>query len=145
MLAYLEGKISESPDVYKSSEKDTKYNLESPENCIDKWEYDNSNMLIDQKVKLTYYDQNLFEIYSKNASEVGRVENDTYKIVSFARSTLIGYNKISKKYFVIYNNSNLSAEILTEFGFDEKNNLVFCPDFCYSFNFDTNTIEELQQ
>jgi len=144
LISFLEKKISESLKIRKSSPSDTKYDINAPKNCLAKWELDNSNCLSLNKIKLTFYDKNLFEVLDEGGSRIGAIENDSYKVVAYFRAILIGFNKKTNKYFVIYSSSNRSADF-SGLEFVDGNTLAFYSDIDLSFNFITNEIKEFKR
>jgi hypothetical protein len=142
VLSFLEKKVAESSSIYKSTSKDLVYNIDTPENCDKKWEQQNRE-ISNHKIQLTFYDKNLFDIYSKEASENMKIENEKYKVVSYFRATVIGYNKNTKKYFVIWSDPGLSADILNDIKFTAADKVFFGDGVseAHIFDFSTNIIE----
>lgn len=59
----------------------------------------NGYNLLPDEIYSTYYKEDIFK-YTGDYEEI--IENDTYKIVSYFRGNLLGYDKTKKLYFPIY-------------------------------------------
>ncbi|WP_394772334.1 hypothetical protein [Mucilaginibacter sp.] len=109
ILSFLEEKIKQSTFIYRSTSKDLDIN--TPDNNEKKWLLDNPGVIdqlhspkktivIDEPLKITYYDKNLF---ANNAgSIISKVENHSYKFVSYFKGSVVGFNKLKRKYFPIW-------------------------------------------
>lgn len=138
ILHYLETKAASSKFVYKQNISD--YDLENPSNYMKKWEILNSGLQRKLKenprkifdIKFPEYQNNIFTILN-HGPEVLTIENTKYIIKSYHKNDVIGYDKNTNKYFVIWVPKNKfqwiekleflseSFLLMTEFGSDSFN------------------------
>jgi hypothetical protein len=99
---YLEEKAQTSKYVYKKTAAD--FDLNNPKNfekkfLIDNPEIQESRYRNQEKLNVTYYDDDLPRIVG---SSVDTVENKDYKIFSLFRFGVVGFDKKKKRFFPIY-------------------------------------------
>ncbi|MFD1605500.1 hypothetical protein ACFSJW_02780 [Flavobacterium artemisiae] len=85
--------------VYNPSEKEK--NINYYKNFEQKWYLDNDKHLDPSVFKSTYYTENLFQ-YNGNYNNDQVTENTDFKIVTYFRNNIIGYDKNKKLYFPIF-------------------------------------------
>jgi hypothetical protein len=103
LLKILEDKAAKSSLVYKKKLSD--YDLNANINCDNKWRILNKgliNNLSEQSntsfpIKFPEYNENLFQ-----QDGICKAENSYYIVNSYFKSSVIGYDKKKKKYFVIW-------------------------------------------
>ncbi|HWZ22787.1 MAG TPA: DUF4062 domain-containing protein [Cytophagaceae bacterium] len=102
----LEQEASKSKYIYRTP-KD--YNIDVPENYIEKWNVDNPDFYNNEsgRVKFFFYDENILwdinrygdiETYKANTNNI---ENDNYIIFFYFAGPILAIRKSDKKYFVI--------------------------------------------
>jgi hypothetical protein len=99
---FLETKAKASKYVYKKTSAD--FDIKNSKNFEKKFLIDNpdiqeSKYHSNDKLNVTYYDEDLTKIVG---SSVDSVENREYKIFVLFRFGVVGYDKSKKKYFPIY-------------------------------------------
>lgn len=106
ILKFFEKKAAKSTLIYRPTEKDLDIN--NVNNFDKKWHIDNSNIknvwdvefnIYQEPLKTTYYDKSIFP---SDIEPTNNIENNRYKIISFFRGNILGYDKIKKKYFPIW-------------------------------------------
>ncbi len=117
---YLEGVTKKSKFVYKKSSDD--YNINSTKNFEKKFKITNANLFRTNKLKIEtfkpiYYTENLEKYIN---SSVTKIENTNFKILSFFKYGIIGYDKRIKKYFPIYFQDNVLDIITAKFKETDK-------------------------
>ena len=96
--------------------------LEGPENAAAKWTHDNGEKLDALKqgetvtMKAASYDKPIFNMRDKNK----KIESDTYIVFSDNNGSVYGFNKKSRKYFVIYTPSG-GVGSAADIGFGDDN------------------------
>lgn len=117
------------------AEEEAQKELEAPENADAKWDADNAeNMNNTQnggevKMQPQSYDKPIFKMEDKHAS----INNANYTVFSDKNGGVYGFNKATRKYFVIYKGGSGAP---TEIGFaDSENNIL---------NFTTSSGEKYQ-
>lgn len=87
--------------VYNPTEEEKDINYYK--NFEQKWQLDNNantESSFPNSVKSTYYSENLFQ-FNGNYDKDQVIENDRFKIVTYFRHNIIGYDKTKKLYFPI--------------------------------------------
>ncbi|WP_306160981.1 hypothetical protein [Flavobacterium sp. DG2-3] len=84
--------------VYNPSEKEKDINYYK--NFEQKWYLDNDKHLYPSVIKSTYYNEDLFH-FNGNYTNDEMIENTDFKIVSYFRNNIIGFDKNKKLYFPI--------------------------------------------
>lgn len=106
-LEYLEGEASKSNLIYRASDQDLTF--DSINNFSKKWQIDNAGIKSVWDVKentskaslnTTYYKKDIFLL--NQSSVTASVENDHYKVTSFFRGNILGYDKSKENYFPIW-------------------------------------------
>ena len=98
--------------------------LEGPENAAARWSADNAENLAsvksgkEVKMKPQSYEKPIFKMEDKNKS----IQNADYIVFSDTKGGVYGFNKNSRKYFVIYNPP--AASTPTEIGFADSENSI---------------------
>lgn len=105
---YLTQSIEKSSKITHISEQDL--SIESPDNAVQKWQLDNeyirSGMANNSApIKFTYYSENLFNPWS-GTTVTGAIENSYYRFVAYFKGVVIGLDKTTNKYFVVWVPSN---------------------------------------
>jgi hypothetical protein len=107
ILKYLEGKASKSSIIYRANKQDLDMN--NVNNYDKKWQLDNSKIksvwdtnenTSYEPLRVTYYDKNIFSTETGSVNEI--IENNIFKIASFFRGNILGYDKTKRKYFPIW-------------------------------------------
>lgn len=99
--------------------------LEGPSNAAARWAHDNSEKISSAKngqevtMRAQSYDTPIFKMENKNK----KIENADYIVFSDNTGSVYGFNKSSRKYFVIYTPSNGSSSP-TEIGFADSENSI---------------------
>jgi hypothetical protein len=100
LLAFLKGKADASPRIYRG-ERDSM-------SWVDDWKTMNASLpdpsaigsFGPMKIHWQYYDRNPMGDYG--ASVFGTEENAAFRVLSYFRSSLIGYDKARKQYFPVW-------------------------------------------
>jgi hypothetical protein len=103
----LESRAEKSKWIYRTPDD---YDLDSPDNCIEKWEIDNPDFyyLSSGKIYFHYYDQNIFwgsDYYgdiSTFKERTDHIENDEYLICYWLAGPILAKRKSVEKYFVVW-------------------------------------------
>lgn len=102
----LEQEASKSKYIYRTPQD---YNLDAPENYIEKWNIENPDFYNNEygKINFFFYDENILndnnrygdiETYKANTDHI---ENDNYLIFYYFAGPILAVRKSDKKYFVI--------------------------------------------
>jgi hypothetical protein len=143
ILSFLEAKVASSPFVFKQSSSD--YDLDNPSNYDKKWnilnsglrENLNANRNIFWGIKFPEYQENLFTIIN-HGSEVMKIENPNYIIISYFKDNVIGYDKINKKYFGIWV-PETTYDWISKLDFKSEHNLIITEQDEYYYSIDLKT------
>lgn len=98
--------------------------LEGPENASARWATDNNEKLTDVKggqevtMKAQSYDKPIFKMENKHKS----IKNNDYIVFSDNTGAVYGFNKATRKYFVIY--SPAAPTTPTDIGFADSENSI---------------------
>lgn len=98
--------------------------LEGPENAAARWNADNNDKMASAKggqevtMKAQSYDKPIFKMENKHKS----IQNDEYIVFSDNAGAVYGFNKSSRKYFVIYTPSAPTSP--TDIGFADSENSI---------------------
>lgn len=109
----------------EQEEAEEEASLEGPENAGAKWSHDNAGKIASVKggeevsMRAQSYDSPIFKMENKNK----KIENADYIVFSDNKGAVYGFNKSSRKYFVIYTPSNGSAAP-SEIGFADSENSI---------------------
>lgn len=98
--------------------------LEGPDNAAARWNADNNDKMASAKggqevtMKAQSYDKPIFKMENKHKS----IQNDEYIVFSDKSGAVYGFNKSSRKYFVIYTPSSPTSP--TDIGFADSENSI---------------------
>lgn len=117
----------EELDAEKEAEEEAEKeaSLEGPENAGARWSADNSGKISNVKsgeevtMRAQSYDTPIFKMENKNK----KIENADYIVFSDNKGAVYGFNKSSRKYFVIYTPASGSASP-AEIGFADSENSI---------------------
>ncbi|MCC9065760.1 hypothetical protein [Flavobacterium piscisymbiosum] len=129
--------------VYNPSGKEKDINYYK--NYEQKWEQDNTagktEPTFPHSIKSTYYTENLFQ-YTGNYNKDEVIENADFKIVSYFRNNIIGYDKNKKLYFpIMVETCNTGCDKKIEF--ISKNKILIIPTEISSQIADTVNLNEI--
>ncbi len=102
----LEQGAARSKHIYRTPRN---YNLETPENCIEKWNIDNPDFYSNEygEIAFSYYSENLLWNFDKDDSiesykaSTEHVENDIYILFYYFAGPILGFRKSDQTYFVV--------------------------------------------